>query len=565
MVGVHAPGGSFSFPPTCSPTCAATFNPWFGGGQGSCFAALGLSYSQTQQFAAFGALCGGGGAGGGGGGGMCPPPPPPCPGAVESRYVLVDQAMSWAQADQFCRSRYRSLASIHSGDENELAFAACEASTLLNPCIDRFVDADTCVGAEGCWIGMHQPRGTGLTNDEFVLFDNTGSCMVDHRISAEVYDIPLSHIRVQRVDGATHEWDIPDRTLRDLMLGPWHGFAGENDRFKLLAGDGDKHIDNSLYLFNDGDAANYDGAGCPMANPMPVDGHQTQDSCPGTPNGLISMAPPGDGRDGAPTGDLVADYGECNYRQDWGWVVQSMWVTPNAAVDGWVERFQWTDGSLVDYGDWYTGEPNSGGNEDEVEMRMACDGYACFHGKWNDVDGDTATGGFARPFLCETHGPKYTLVDQPMTWPAAQAFCRQNFDDLAAIHSDRDHEDAMNACQARSGANPCTDRFADADTCSGSQGCWIGLREPAGNGEYSWTDGSHLDYTNWFPNEPNGAGGNENEVELRMGCDGYACFTGRWNDNRGSYATGDNNDQTTAVEQPFLCQGNARGGGGGGH
>ena len=76
------------------------------------------------------------------------------------------------------------------------------------------------------WIGMHQPRGTAMTNDEFVLFDNTGQCMVDHRISAEAYDIPLSHIRVQRVDGQTHEWDVPDVTLRDLMLGPWHGFVG---------------------------------------------------------------------------------------------------------------------------------------------------------------------------------------------------------------------------------------------------------------------------------------------------------------------------------------------------
>lgn len=161
-------------------------------------------------------------------------------------------------------------------------------------------------------------------------------------------------------------------------------------------------------------------------------------------------------------------------------------------------------------------------------MRMSCDNYACFHGRWNDVDGDTATGGFARPFLCETHGPKYTMVDQPMTWPAAQAYCRANFDDLAAIHSDRDHEDALNTCEARSGANPvrtpaiyccccccccsdprvvsltdclrlqCVDRFEDADSCAGSQGCWIGLREPMGAGQYSWSDGTHLDYSNWY-------------------------------------------------------------------
>ena len=68
-----------------------------------------------------------------------------------------------------------------------------------------------------------------------------------------------------------------------------------------------------------------------------------------------------------------------------------MWVTPNNAIDGWAERMQWSDGSIVDYGNWFTGEPNSGGNEDEVEMRMSCDGWACFHGRWNDVDGDTAS------------------------------------------------------------------------------------------------------------------------------------------------------------------------------
>ena len=91
-------------------------------------------------------------------------------------------------------------------------------------------------------------------------------------------------------------------------------------------------------------------------------------------------------------------------------------------------------------------------------------------------------GGFPRPFLCETHGPKYTLVDQPMTYPAALRYCRDNFDDLASIHSERDHEEAVNACKARSGANPCVDRFADAETCAGSAGCWIGLREPAEEG-----------------------------------------------------------------------------------
>eukprot|EP01050_Picozoa_sp_SAG11_P012886 SAG11_NODE_1464_length_4862_cov_1.419064_4_plen_41_part_00 len=31
-------------------------------------------------------------------------------------------------------------------------------------------------------------------------------------------------------------------TLRDLLLGPWHGVAGENDRFKFLAGEAGAHM-----------------------------------------------------------------------------------------------------------------------------------------------------------------------------------------------------------------------------------------------------------------------------------------------------------------------------------
>ena len=99
---------------------------------------------------------------------------------------------------------------------------------------------------------------------------------------------------------------------------------------------------------------------------------------------------------------------------------------------------------------------------------------------------------------------------------------------------------------------------------------------------------SRLDYTNWFPNEPNDASGAEDEVELRMGCDGYACFTGRCEYSNGRQATtlpsdaersvaamptgNDNNGGvgvngvTGGVRQPFLCQGRARNGAsGGGH
>ena len=46
---------------------------------------------------------------------------------------------------------------------------------------------------------------------------------------------------------------------------------------------------------------------------------------------------------------------------------------------------------------------------------------------------------------------------------------------------------------------------------------WIGLDDIVTEGDYMWTDGSPLAYTNWRNNEPNNFGGNEDCVEFRMG------------------------------------------------
>ena len=175
-------GQAISLPSTCSATCASAFNSWYMGGQGACFTALNLPPTMISTFQNFGGLCGGGGA-------VCPQTA--CPGAAEDRYVLVDQAMSWAQAQSYCRSRYRDLASIHSADEEELARAKCGTSATMNHCVDRFVDSASCTGTAGCWIGLHQAIGQSYSTDEVVVFDNAAQCHVDHRIPENLLDVPL--------------------------------------------------------------------------------------------------------------------------------------------------------------------------------------------------------------------------------------------------------------------------------------------------------------------------------------------------------------------------------------
>lgn len=39
------------------------------------------------------------------------------------------------------------------------------------------------------------------------------------------------------------------------------------------------------------------------------------------------------------------------------------------------------------------------------------------------------------------------------------------------------------------------------------EGCWIGVRDTDGNGNYKNTDGTTLDYTNWDSGQPNAGSG----------------------------------------------------------
>jgi hypothetical protein len=164
-------------------------------------------------------------------------------------------------------------------------------------------------------------------NGEIVAFDSRNKCNMDQRIDTKVLNTEVRSIRAITVDGSTHRWDLTHTTLEALLHQNWHGIAGENDQFKLLArGPNSSSIYDNLYMFNDGDAANHDPKGCPAAN---MNGRR-QDQCPGTPDGLISMAgAPGQMNGGHPNkAGLTGDYGSCNVNKKWGFLVVAMYVTP---------------------------------------------------------------------------------------------------------------------------------------------------------------------------------------------------------------------------------------------
>ncbi len=102
----------------------------------------------------------------------------------------------------------------------------------------------------------------------------------------------------------------------------------------------------------------------------------------------------------------------------------------------------------------------------------------------------------------------YRLTPEPMEWHAAEAAARELGGHLVAIETAEENDWLV-------------------ATFGGHAEYWIGLTDEAVEGEFRWTSGAKMEYSNWRPGEPNDEFGREDWVFMNF------IEPGLWNDHLG--------------------------------
>ena len=106
------------------------------------------------------------------------------------------------------------------------------------------------------------------------------------------------------------------------------------------------------------------------------------------------------------------------------------------------------------------------------------------------------------------NGHHYYCSTQPSEWHSAKATCEDNGGYLAVINNFDENTFLANLLT--------------------TQSAWIGLSDFHSEGNFEWVNGDPLNYTNWYPGQPNNYNNNQDYVELLN--------TGEWNDQYNSYS-----------------------------
>ncbi len=201
-------------------------------------------------------------------------------------------------------------------------------------------------------------------------------------------------------------------------------------------------------------------------------------------------------------------------------------------------NFYWTNGEPVTYTNWAAGEPNNANNEDYVEMWAG--------GTWNDLSDNNynwlivevpcnCNGGTPPSCGCvNTNIPDYMYLGEF----EGSAYYKKTSGDV-------EYWDALNHANALGGHIVTIGSQAENDFVAsviGSGGIWLGLSDAGSEGNFYWTNGEPVTYTNWANWEPNNYN-NEDYVEMFS--------SGVWND------VSDTDYNWLIVEVPCDCSGSS--------
>ncbi|KAG0695880.1 Macrophage mannose receptor 1 [Chionoecetes opilio] len=149
--------------------------------------------------------------------------------------------------------------------------------------------------------------------------------------------------------------------------------------------------------------------------------------------------------------------------------------------------WHWSDGSLYDWTNWGTDEPNDAYDEEHCGEMRANDYY--YNGQWNDIKCSTED-----YYVCKikSNGVSVGMCLRVVTsggWAVqntrGQVKCQQQNSkaNLINIHSEEEN------------------RFFMDQLKQSSQSCWVGLQYDGAN--WTWADGTPMEYDNWNYGEPN--------------------------------------------------------------
>jgi len=118
------------------------------------------------------------------------------------------------------------------------------------------------------------------------------------------------------------------------------------------------------------------------------------------------------------------------------------------------------------------------------------------------------------PIESPLNGHQYYLLNSGLTWTQAEAEAQSMNAHLVTIRSMAENQWIF---QTFDGAN---------------KELWIGLHEVGAEGNFVWSSGEPVVFTNWGPGEPNNMGGwgNEDSVHMRWPGAVPSGLQGTWND-----------------------------------